>query len=173
MTTVNIHPAALRVLRAQARTVAEYHRSWQRDLAACQSDGATAREDAGAAQAFAHHSAGRKVLGDGVSAAMAGINLDARRAHESAGEAFMARVAALTEQLLREEAATLPAPHAYLSLCCWCGRGRTVHVPAPVARDGDDPPLLPGEPARLWHDRCWSDRLTERHPSSARDSSAS
>jgi hypothetical protein len=118
-----------------------------------------------------HHSAGRKVLGDGVSAAMAGINLGARRAHESAGEAFMARAAALTEQLLSEEAAKPPAPQAYLNLCCWCGR--TAHVPDHVARDGDDPPLLPGEPARLWHDCCWFDRLVERHPSSARNSSAS
>jgi hypothetical protein len=104
---------------------------------------------------------------------MAGINLGARRAQESAGEAFMAQVAALTEQLLSEEAVTPPAPQAYLNLCCWCGRGRTAHVPDPVARDGDGPPLLPGEPARLWHDRCWSDRLVERHPSSARNSSAS
>jgi hypothetical protein len=38
MTTVTIDPAALRVLRAQARTVAKYHCDWQRDLAACQSD---------------------------------------------------------------------------------------------------------------------------------------
>jgi hypothetical protein len=68
------------------------------------------------------------MLGDGVSAAMAGINLGARRAQESAGEAFMAQVAALTEQLLSEEAATLPAPEAYLNLCCWRGRGRTAQV---------------------------------------------
>jgi hypothetical protein len=173
MTTITIDPAALRVLRAQARTVGEYHRDWQRGRAACRADGATAPEDAGAAQAFAHHAAGRKVLGDGVSAALAGVDLSVRRAHESAGEAFMADVAALAERLLKEAAATLPAPQAFPSLCCWCGRGRTAHVPAPVARDGDDPPLLPGEPARLWHDRCWSDRLTERDPSSACNSLAS
>jgi hypothetical protein len=173
MTTTTIDPAALRVLRAQARTVAGYHRDWQRDLAACRADGATPRESAAAAQAFAHHSAGRKVLGDGVSAALVGVDLGARRAHESSGEAFMAHVAALAERLLTEAAATLPAPQAYPSRCCWCGRGRTAHVPAPVARGGDDPLLLPGEPSRLWHDRCWSDRLTERHPSSTPHSSAS
>jgi hypothetical protein len=88
---VNIDPAALRLLRAQARTVAEYRRGRRRGLAACQSDGASVREDAGVAQAYAHHSAGRKVLGDGVSAAMTSINLGARRAHESAGEAFRPR----------------------------------------------------------------------------------
>jgi hypothetical protein len=173
MTTTIIDPAALRVLRAQARTVAEYHRDWQRGRAASRADDTTPRESAAAAQAFAHHCAGRKVLGDGVSAALAGVALGTRRAHESAGEAFMAHVAALAERLVAQAATTLPAPQAYPSLCCWCGRGRTAHVPAPVARDGDDPPLLPDEPARLWHDRCWSERLTERNPFLARNSSAS
>jgi hypothetical protein len=173
MTTINIDPAAVRVLRAQARTVAEYHRDWRRAQAACAADGAPLGDNAAAAQAFAHHCAGRKVLGDGVSAALAGVDLGARRAHEPAGEAFMAHVAALAQQLLKETAATLPAPQPYRSLCCWCGRGRTAHAPTPVARDGDDPPLRPGDPARLWHDRCWSDRLTERNPTSARTSSAS
>jgi hypothetical protein len=173
MTTINIDPAAVRVLRAQARTVAGYHRGWRRAQAACAADGAPLRENAAAAQAFAHHCAGRKVLGDGVSAALVGVDLGARRAHECAGEAFMAQVAALAQQLLRETAATLPAPQPYRSLCCWCGRARTAHVPAPVAREGDDPPLRPGDPARLWHDRCWSDRLAERDPTAARTSSGS
>jgi hypothetical protein len=172
MTTITIDPAARRVLAAQARTVAEYQRTWRRAQAACQADGVVPCESAGAAQAFAHHVAGRKVLGDGVSAALAGVDLGPRRAHESAGEDFMAGVAALAEQLLIEAAVTLPAPQPYAGLCCWCARGRTARVPAPVTRAGDDPPLLPGEPDRLWHDRCWSDRLAERAAASAHTSSA-